>query len=186
MSLYDVALAAHVAGVAGVFLAFGAWLYGTMLLGRARRLEQVWSAMELIDLSEPFIRAGGIVLALTGLYMAIGTWGLTTGWIIAGIAGVLVVGVLGGVVMEPRVKAIDAEAKTTAPGPIPADLAARLHDPLLAVSVRVDVALLFGIVVVMTAKPELVFAVAMLATAAFIGLGWATVANRSAMRKEPA
>ncbi len=186
MSLYDVALAAHVAGVAGVFLAFGAWLYGIVLLGRASRVEQVMSAIEIIDLSEPFVRAGGILLALAGLYMAIGTWGLTTGWIATGIGGALVVGVLGGLVMEPRVKAIGAEAKTIAPGPVPADLAARLHDPLLAVSVRVDVALLFGILVVMTAKPELVFAVAVLAIAALIGLGWATLANRSATRKEPA
>ena len=184
MSLYDVALAAHVAGVAGVFLAFGAWLYGIVLLGRATRVEQVCSAIELIGLSEPFVRVGGILLALAGLYMAIGTWGVTTGWILAGIAGALVVGVLGGIVMEPRVKAIGAEAKTLQPGPVPADLAGRLREPLLAVCVRVDVATLFGIVVVMTVKPELVVAMAVLAVAALLGFAWATIAGRSAARSE--
>ncbi len=186
MSLYDVALAAHVAGVAGVFLAFGAWLDGIVLLGRAGRVEQIRSAIELIELSEPFVRVGGILLVLAGLYMAIGTWGVTTGWILAGIAGALVVGVLGGLVMEPRVMAIGAEARTLRPGPIPADLAVRLREPLLALSVRVDVALLFGIVVVMTVKPALAVAVAVLAVAALVGFGWATIAGRFAARKEPA
>ncbi len=186
MSLYDITLAAHVAGVAGVFLALGAWLYGIVLLGRATQVGQVESAIELIELSEPFVRVGGVLLALAGLSMAVATWGVTTGWIVAGIAGALAVGVLGGLVLEPRVKAIGAAARALPAGPVPDDLAGRLREPLLAVGVRVDIAILFGIVVVMTVKPELAVAVAVLAVAALAGFAWATIAGRPAARKEPA
>ena len=183
MNLYDLALAAHVAGVAAVFLALGAWLYGIVLLGRAGGVEQVRAAIELIDLSEPFVRAGGVLLAIAGPYMAVGTWGLATGWIIVGIGGALVVGILGGLVMEPRVKAIGVAVKGLDGGPVPPELAARLHEPLLAISVRVDVAVLFGIVVVMTAKPDWRYAVAVLVVAAVAGLAWAAAGIRYVARQ---
>ena len=170
MSLDTIALFLHLAGVAGVFAGFGTWLYGVTALRRAKRVEQVRTLTGLITLSDPVTVGSILLLGIAGLYMAVTVWGLNVAWIDVATGGFLLIAPIGPLVIEPRMKLIATTAAAAVDGPIPTALATRVRDPMLGAAVHIDIALLLGVVFLMTNKPPLAESIAVMALAIALGL----------------
>ena len=85
--------------------------------------------------------------------MAVTVWGARATWIIVATISFALLAPGGLLALDPRVRAIARLAKAAQDGPLPAALAERTRDPLLATGLSVYIACLVGIVFVMTNKP---------------------------------
>ncbi|HEX3271298.1 MAG TPA: DUF2269 family protein [Ktedonobacterales bacterium] len=152
-TLYRLAIFAHVLGMIGFFMALGAYVFGLAALRRARRVEQVRLICRMIFLTDVVAVAGILLLATTGLTMALTTWNVRTGWIAVAIVSFILIAPIGPLIVERRLHKIDAMARTTEDGPVPDALARRISDPVIGAALAVLIALLLGIVFLMTTKP---------------------------------
>ncbi len=168
MSLYTIALFLHVSGA----LAFGAStfmsLFSLWAIRRAQRIEQVRSVIGLLSLSGPILGISMLVNVLAGLYMTADTWHLRTPWIIVAIV-TLVLFIAAGAVMGTRRRAIAKQIGDMPDGPLPESVVERSHDPLFGTSMYMMLALLLGIVFLMTAKPALDGSIVAIVVAAVLG-----------------
>jgi hypothetical protein len=76
---------------------------------------------------------------------------------------------VGPFVINFRLHAIAEEAEREADGPLPASLRDRINDPVLALAMRSSIAVLVGLVFLMTTKPTLVASVVVILAAVVIG-----------------
>ena len=179
MTLYSVALFAHVAGAVLFFAALT--LDGVALLGlrRAAALSQVTDCAGVARLTRLVGPASAVAILVPGLYMMASAWGWAA-WIVAGAAGWLLAAVLGavsGIQLAATVRDVAGQ------GPVPLVLAARLRHPLLASSWLARAAIGAGILFVMTVKPPPAAAAAAIAApAAAVLAGGATAWRRSVAR----
>jgi len=90
-------------------------------------------------------------------------------WVEVATASFIVLAPVGPFVINPRLHAIAEEAEREADGALPAALRDRIHDPVLALAMRSAVAVLVGLVFVMTTKPTLVASVLVILAALVIG-----------------
>jgi hypothetical protein len=163
MSVYSVVLFLHVVGAIGFFMPLGVWLFGLLALRRAGKVEQVHALCRAIFLADPLAVGGILLLAAAGLYMAFTTWGITTDWIAVAAVSFLLMAPIGPLLVEPRLHAIEAAARGVPDGPVSPELARKIRDPLLGTALQTLIALLLGIVFLMTVKPDVPLAlVAML------------------------
>jgi hypothetical protein len=169
MNLYPLALFLHVSGAIGTFVSLGIWLFGLSALRRARHVEQVRALAWLIIVASPLMVLSVLLLGLAGFAMALSTWGLSTPWIAMSLVSVLLVGPIGAFVLDPRMRTILAMTRALADGPLPAALDQRIHDPVLFTSTHTLVAILFGIVFLMTTKPSFVASLLVMAAAIVVG-----------------
>ena len=170
MNLYHLVLFLHVSGDIGIFIGIGIQLFCLMALRRATAIKQMRAIVELIALSDRISVIAAFVTIATGLYMALTVWSLQTGWIVVALASlvVLLAPLIGGIV-EPRMRVIVAMGQEAADGPTPAPLIMRIHDPVLGSALQTVMAVILGIVFLMTNKPS--FSGAILAMAIFLVLG---------------
>ncbi|HEX8036056.1 MAG TPA: DUF2269 family protein [Ktedonobacterales bacterium] len=171
MSLYTLALFAHVIGAICIFTVIGIWLFSVAALRRAVSVEQV----RLI--AAPTIICGNLavgallILGAAGIYMASTAWdGGRAPWIVVATASFLLIGPVGAFVLDPRLRAIARLARTAPDGPLPTELAIRVRDPILGAGLQIYFAMLFGIVFLMITKPLLEIAILAVATALALGL----------------
>ena len=171
MSLYILALFAHVIGAIGIFTGIGIWLFSATALRRAVSVEQV----RLI--AGPTIVCGNVVvgaivlLGVAGIYMALTVWSeQRPAWIIVATVGFLLLAPFGAFVLDPRLQAIARMARSAPDGPLPEELAARVRDPILGAGLQIFVAMLLGVVFLMVTKPQMVSAILAIATALALGL----------------
>lgn len=170
MSTYNVVLFLHVSGAIGYFVAMGVWLFGLANLRRAQRVEQVRVLSNLVGRLGPLFGISVLLILVTGLYMAGTTWGFQTGWIDVALVSLILIAPLGTAAIEPRRRAIERLAREAPDAPVPAALDRRTHDPVLATAVQTVIALLLGIVFLMTNKPSLVGSLIVMAIALALGL----------------
>lgn len=170
MSLYTLALFVHVSGAIGAFVSLGIWLFGLAALRRARWVEQVRALAWLIIVASPLMVLSVVLLALAGFEMALSTWGIFTPWIIVSQVSVVLVGSIGAFVLDPRMRTILALAREVPSGPLPDALERRTHDPILGISAHMLVAILLGIVFLVTTKPALFMSLVVMAVALALGL----------------
>ena len=180
MSAYDLVLFVHVAGAAGLFLTVGTWMFGIAALSRASRVEEVRTLTELVFLSDRALRIAGALLVPAGAYMWLTTWGPSAAWVAVSIPSVVAAGILGGLVIEPRLKAAARLATSSPDGPLPAQLRQALEDRALTAGVRIEVGLMFGIVFLMITKPDVALGVVAVALFSVLGLASATPLRRAA------
>lgn len=190
MTLYTLALFAHIVGAIGTFVGVSIWLFVALTLRRAQHVAQVRALSGLIQPSGVLAVASILLLGVAGFYMAITAWGERATWIIVATISFLLLAPFGVFVIDPRLRALGRAAATSPEGVLPAALAARTHDPVVAVGLCVYVGVLLGIVFLMATKPPLVIAISAMVIAAVFGLvaglplSW-TRAGR-VPRKEPA
>jgi hypothetical protein len=184
MNLYTVVLFLHVSGAIGYFIAMGTWLIGLAALRRAQRVEQVRLLSDLIGRLGPLFGISVLLILASGLYMAITAWGLLTGWIAVALISLVLMAPFGTALIEPRRRAIARLASATADGPLPQPLVLRTHDPVLLTALQTIIALLLGIVFLMTNKPPLVGALLVMALALALGLASGVVVSRTARTPE--
>jgi hypothetical protein len=152
-TLYRLMLFAHVLGMIGFFMALGVYVFGLAALRRARRVEQVRAICRMIFLTDAVAVMGILLLAAAGLSMALTTWNLRTGWIAVAIASFILIAPIGPLIVERRLHAMDAMARAAEDGPVSDALARRLSDPVIGAALAGLIALLLGIVFLMTTKP---------------------------------
>jgi small-conductance mechanosensitive channel len=152
-TLYRLTLFAHILGMIGFFMALGVYVFGLAALRRARRVEQVRAIGRTIFLTDAVAVVGILLLAATGLTMALTTWNVRTGWIAVAIVSFILIAPIGPLIVERRLQVIEREAKMAEEGPLPDALALRISDPVIGAALAVLIALLLGIVFLMTTKP---------------------------------
>jgi hypothetical protein len=183
MSLYAIAVFLHIVGALGLFAALGLeWA----TLFNLRRATTPGQAREWARLFAALRRVGGPAagtLLVTGIYMSLARWGQQP-WIALGMAGLILIAVLGATLTGRRAAAI-GRALASETTSVSADLERRLRDPVLLASAWVRTALALGIVFIMSVKPGGPGALTALGVALVLGLAAGSTAwGRAGQRRE--
>lgn len=170
MNLYTVALFVHLAGVIVGVGGVGAWLFALIGVRAAHTADQVRALLALYTLAGNVALGGVLLIVISGLYMALSTTLWQSAWlIVATISFVLIAGA-GGSLLGRRIAALSKTAAEAPAGPPPASLVAQMRDPFTGVALNTYLAVLFGIVFLMTIKPSLVWSIAIILIAAALGV----------------
>lgn len=169
MHVYALALFAHLCGVVGIFGGLGTWVLGVAALRQTERVEQVRTLTALITAASALMVGSIVVLGIAGFYMALTVWGIRATWIAVATLSFILLAPLGLLILDPRVRAIAKQAHSAPEGPLPHALAARVRDPVLGGGLSAYVGCLFGIVFLMTNKPEIGESILVMVLALVIG-----------------
>ena len=170
MSLYTILLFVHVSGAIGVFVGMGTWLFGMTAIARASRVEQVRTLADLMLMSRYVVPVSAFIIIASGLTMTLTTWGLQTRGILVATGGLILIGPTGTWVVDPKVRAIAALAHTLPDGFLPTSLIVCIHDRVLRTALHTLIAMLLGIVFLMTTKPALSTSILAMGISLFLGL----------------
>jgi hypothetical protein len=170
MSLYTLLLFVHVSGAICLFIGFGIWLFGITAIARAMQVEQVRALADLLLMTRMLVPVSAFVVIAAGLTMAVTTWGIQTSWIAVALGSLVIIGPIGTWVIDPKVRDIAALAHTLLDGPLPNSLSKRTHDVVLRTALHTALAMLFGIVFLMTTKPTFTTAIAAMVISGLFGL----------------
>ena|SRR5215472_4993181 len=186
MSLYTIVLFFHVSGAIGYFVGIGAWLFILVDLRRAQRVEQVRGLVNLLGLSGPFTGISVLLILVTGFYMALTAWSLSTGWIDVALISLILMVPSSAALIEPRRRSIARLAQKQPDGPLPQSLEQRTHDPILLTALQTVAALLLGIVFLMTNKPALTDSTIVMVVALMLGVASGLLVSRTTRLREQA
>ena len=151
--LYQFALFLHIIGGFGLIAAITVEAIGLRGLRRAAQRNDalVWLGISRGIVMRLAPASLGLIL-VTGLYMVATAWG-PRGWILVALASLLLLGVIGAFGTGLRMARI-GPAVGRAQGPLSDELRSTLRDPILLMSLRVRLAMVLGVVLVMTVKPS--------------------------------
>jgi Predicted integral membrane protein (DUF2269) len=167
---YSVALFLHILSVLGLYIAIG--LEWTMLQ-RIRQASTVTQVREWLSIHGALNKVHAVVgpaILLSGLYMTLTRWGITTAWITISLVLLLVISILGLLINARRLGALASAAQTdSSTRPSPA-LSRLINDPVLFTSGTTMGMVGLGIVCLMVVKPDLIASLAIIGVAALLGL----------------
>ena len=166
---YPIVLFLHLAGAIATFAGVGAWFLAALAVRRVRRTEQVASLASIYETGGALALVGVLVVAASGLGMAVTVWGLGVGWVQVGIGAFALMAPVGPFIVGPRIALLIRTAQTLEDGPLLRTLTARVNDPLPKLGLLVVIGDLAGIVFIMTVKPSLTGSI--LAVLASVALG---------------
>lgn len=186
MSLYTLALFAHLLGVLGLFIAMGLQWTMTLQIRRARTIAQVREWGSLAKGLRWLNPVTGVLIIGAGIYMFVTAWSMNTPWIVVSLAAMLLMMVFGMGIAGRRMKPIQQAARAAAPSAetIPAELQRRIHDPLLWIGTQLAASTALGIVLMMTVKPDLGVSLLVVGVAIALGLVAALLTQGSAQPQE--
>ena len=167
MTLYSVELFVHVVSALGIFAALT--LEGVSL-AHLRRATTASQARLWIEFAPglPALAIGSLVfLLLSGILMTAQMSGWMLAWPRVAMVALILIGPLGAVTGR-RMRAI--RQACAANNPMESDLFGKLRDPFLKFSMNIRIALVLGIVLLMTAKPELRESFGIVVSSIFLGL----------------
>jgi hypothetical protein len=170
MSLYTLALFVHLVGVIVGLAGVCGWLFALIGVRAARTVGQVRALLALYAMVGNVALGGVALIIIGGLYMALSTSTWQRPWLIVATISFVLVLAAGGPVFGSRVQALAKLAAEASEGPLPASLAAQIQDPFVRVALHTYIAVLFGIVFLMTIKPPLVWAIVTIIVAAALGV----------------
>ena len=168
MSFYSLLVFTH---IAGAFFLFGGLLVEWVVVGFLRRNPDLapfraWSRVFALA-PRLYGPALGVIL-LSGGYLGaqMSAWG--QGWIRVSFVTLFVIGAIGGVTSRRfgAIRKLLGEASDSTA----VILAAKLNDPVLIASVRVRIALVFGVVLLMVSKLPLEPSLIVISVAAAVGV----------------
>jgi uncharacterized membrane protein len=176
MTLYALILFSHVAGAFFLFagLALEWTAIGYLRTNLDRSQTEAWIHLAKIA-SWCYGPAIGVVL-FSGGYLA-SKMGGSQGWILVSFVTLLAIGLIGAIFTRPRVRAIQKSAKENTDR-ISTTLQNRLQNPVLVASVRLRVALVFGVVLLMVSKLNMRLSLITIACATAVGMIAALGARR--------
>ncbi len=166
MTLYSLVLFVHVTAVLSMFAALS---FEALSLFHLRRVASLTEARRWIDPVPglPLVAMGSLLFVLvSGVYLAVQMSILHLAWPKVSIGALLLIGPLGALTGR-RMHAIRracADAKA-----IGSDLLSRLHDPFLKISLGIRIAVFLGIVLLMSAKPDLREAISIVGVSVVLG-----------------
>ncbi len=179
MSLYSIALFLHIVGALGLFAALGLEWTSLRQLRRATTVEQARAWFDVLGLVRRIGPAALAAILLSGFYLMATEWGWTA-WIGVALVGMGVLAALGALNGVP-LAALGREL-TTHQGTLAVPVRQRLQNPRFVASIQTRVALVLGIVFLMTVKPDLGGSLLTIGLAVVLGL----VASVPAWRRERA
>src|SRR5882724_1608254 len=180
VSVYSISLFLHIVGALGFCAVLAIEWASLYNLRRATEAGQVREWIKLLGAPRFLGGPAALTILVTGIHMTATRWG-PQAWIVVGLAGMVVIAVLGGAVSGRRAGAI-ARALPAEDGPISTALRQRLHDPALWLSLWLRTALFLGVVFVMTTEPSTAGALAAMVMAVVLGLAAAIPARSSGRR----
>jgi len=160
----------HVSAAICLFIGFGIWLFGITAIAHAARVEQVRTLADVMLMVRLVVPVSALLVIVAGLTMTLTTWGLQTGWIAVALGSLIIIGPIGTWVIDPKVRAIAALAHMLPDGPLPATLVAHSRDSLLRLTMYMLIAMLFGIIFLMTTKPVFTSAIGAMVVFSFLGV----------------
>jgi predicted integral membrane protein DUF2269 len=157
MTIYSLALFAHLLGVLGLFIGMGLQWTAALRLRRARTVAQVREWGGVAQGVERLGPVSGALILGAGVYMALSAWNLMTPWIVVSLAAMALMLALGMGVTTRRLRAIQRTASVVqAPADgIPAGLWRQIHDPVVWIATLLAASTAVGVVFLMTTKPGL-------------------------------
>lgn len=165
MTVYALILFIHLAGAVVLFLAFGLEWAAISFLGSSNTPQEAQQWLRLARLG-PLINGPALgILILSGGYLAHLSGSMRQGWIPASLVGILVVGMLGGMINVPKMRAIRLAIPTGGE-----TLSSALHNKLLPVSVRLRTFGALSIVLMMVTKQQFVPSLVVLLGGLVVGL----------------
>src|SRR5262250_1229499 len=168
MTLYALILFSHVAGAFFLFAGLALEWLAVSYLRRNLDSSQAASWIHLARVAPRFYGPALGVVLFSGGYLA-SKMGGNQGWILVSFITLLVLCSFASVFTMPRVRAIwkasleNTDRSSTA-------FQNRLHDPVLFASVRLRVALVFGVVLLMVSKLNTRFSLVTIAAATALGM----------------
>ncbi len=167
MTLYSAVLFVHVVSALGVFAALSLEAVALLHLRRATSASEARLWLEFAP-GLPFLAIGSLMLLLlSGFFMTTQMSGWTLAWPRAAMGALILIGPLGAVTGR-RMRAIRIASAANKPNG--SELMGKLRDPILIFSMNMRIALVLGIVLLMTAKPELRQSLGIVVSSVFLGL----------------
>jgi hypothetical protein len=153
MTTYEFALFAQLLGVVTLFAAIALVEAAGTRLRRAANVEHVRLWVDLTRSAAPLFPVALLMVLASGLFMAADSWTFTTPWVVVAIAGVVVMGGIGGSVQGRYFAAISRTARATEDGPVRQPLSELIASPALWISVAAPDVGTLGILWTMAIKP---------------------------------
>ncbi len=168
--LYPLALFLHILGAFGLIAAITLEAIGLRGLRGAVGSDdaRMWLGISR-GLVLRFAPASLGLILVTGLYMTATIWG-PRGWILVALASLVLLAVIGALGTGIRMARIGPAVGRASAGPLSDDLRRAVRDPILLTSLRTRLAIVLGVVFLMTVKPSAVASLLVIAVAAAIGL----------------
>jgi hypothetical protein len=157
---YALVLFLHILTFTAAYFLGGIATYAAYRLRDARTREEAAATLATLQRLGKLFPLAVVLLLLTGATLAHWSWSFTDGWVIAGILGVIAIGVNGGAVIGARERALHAVLETHVPGPLNEDALAALPDQHWLVAEALNTAIATGVVLVMVLKAPLLSSLA--------------------------
>jgi hypothetical protein len=164
----------HVVSAMGVFTALGMEALALTQLRRASDGATARAALAALGSGQRVAGLSMLGLILTGFGLAAAYWHWQGAWMGLGLAGVVAIGTIGGLMTGRRVRRL---RKSLGEGGMGPSLSEAL--PVLRTSFVMRAALLAGVVYLMTVKPVPVVSLGVLGTAVVVGLVVSRIRPRS-------
>ncbi len=170
MSLYAIALVAHIVGAIALLVGLVLISISLWRMPHAASVLQlrVWAG--LAGKADKLLPVGAALILLSGVYMLMAVWGWGHGWVNVSLAALLLVSPLVPSIIAPRLAEIHQAADGTPEGPVPSSLRTATQAPALRIAVSVMTMVSVGIAVVMVTKPTTLWSITTLAVALLVGL----------------
>jgi hypothetical protein len=150
MSFYAIVLFFHITGALGLFVGLGLeWLIVHNLM-RVNSNSQAVQWLALFKILPPIFLSSGILILISGVYMAVEIWGFNS-WIISGLVLYLFLAAFGGIIVSRKVGQIKSELETDN---LSESILVRLKSPLISESLKIRILLALSIIFIMTVKPD--------------------------------
>jgi len=167
MTLYSIILFLHVAAVLGLFATLSFEILALFHLRRASDLSDVRRWIDPVPGIPLLAIASIFVVLFSGIYLAVRMSVFDLAWPKVAIVALLLIAPFGALTSK-RMRAIrrgSAEAST-----MKSELLRRLQDPFLKISLGIRITVFFGIVLLMSAKPELWQSIGIVVCSVVLGL----------------
>jgi len=167
MTFYSVVLFVHIVSTLGIVAALS---LAAVMLARLRRATSASEARLWVELAPgvPILAIVSLVfLLLSGIFMTTQMSGWTLAWPRVALGALLLIAPLGAVTGR-RMRAIQLACVASKPNE--SEILGRLRDPFLIFSMNMRIALVLGIVLLMTAKPDLRVSLGIVVSSVFLGI----------------
>jgi hypothetical protein len=170
---YQWGLFFHLSGVIALAAATAITVSTFIMMQRSKTVQEVrlWGSLGRIIGQYQVHPIVALELVLSGAYLADQfhlDW--TTGWILFPFIAVLVASANGALIISPRMKAIGMTAGPAPDGPVPPQITARLHDPVLLAAEHANIMMTVAIVWDMATKPGDMASLLWIVAAAAVGV----------------
>jgi hypothetical protein len=169
MTAYELALFTHMLGVVTLFAAIALVETAGARLRRAGNVQHVRLWIDRTRGAAPLFPVALLTVLGSGLFMAADSWTFTTPWVVVAIAGVIVMGGIGGSVQGRYFAAIGRTSRATEDGPVPQRLSELIAAPAVWMSVAAPDVGALGILWTMAIKPGWTGSIVAVAGMAMLG-----------------